>query len=77
MVVCSTSYYLKYLVFNLLHIPKDSGSPLVQIDNDGNVEQVGITSWIAADPCGQVNAPSVYVQVSAYIDWIEFIMENN
>lgn len=37
---------------------------------NGQVEQVGITSWISGTPCGQVNAPSVYVQVSAFVEWI-------
>ncbi|ALC38890.1 maker444 [Drosophila busckii] len=42
----------------------DSGGPLVQ----GNV-LVGIVSW-GAQPCGQANLPSVYVEVSAFIKWI-------
>lgn len=42
----------------------DSGGPLIQ---DGVI--VGIVSW-GKMPCGQVNAPSVYVRVSAFLDWI-------
>ncbi|ALC38889.1 Phae1 [Drosophila busckii] len=42
----------------------DSGGPLVQ----GNV-LIGIVSW-GAQPCGQANSPSVYVQVSSFISWI-------
>ncbi|XP_064541980.1 trypsin delta-like [Drosophila montana] len=42
----------------------DSGGPLVQ----GNV-LIGIVSW-GKFPCGQVNTPSVYVQVSSFISWI-------
>lgn len=42
----------------------DSGGPLVQ----GNV-LIGIVSW-GKLPCGQINSPSVYVQVSSFISWI-------
>ncbi|EDW04046.1 trypsin delta [Drosophila grimshawi] len=42
----------------------DSGGPLVQ----GGV-LIGIVSW-GKLPCGQVNSPSVYVQVSSFISWI-------
>ncbi|XP_064541928.1 trypsin [Drosophila montana] len=42
----------------------DSGGPLVQ-DN----VLIGIVSW-GKLPCGQVNSPSVYVQVSSFISWI-------
>lgn len=42
----------------------DSGGPLVQ-----NNQLVGIVSW-GFIPCGQANAPSVYVRVSAFIAWI-------
>lgn len=48
----------------------DSGSALRQEN-----EIVGIASWFFA-PCGQVNAPSMYVRVSAYIDWIDNIIAN-
>ncbi|KAL5275926.1 hypothetical protein ACFFRR_001633 [Megaselia abdita] len=43
----------------------DSGGPLIQDDII-----VGIVSW-GKMPCGQVNAPSVYVRVSAFVDWIK------
>jgi len=49
----------------------DSGGPLTQ---DGVL--VGIVSW-GFIPCGQANAPSFYVRVSAYIDWINNIIDNN
>ncbi|KAM8717144.1 hypothetical protein ACLKA7_003935 [Drosophila subpalustris] len=42
----------------------DSGGPLVQ----GNV-LIGIVSW-GKLPCGQINSPSVYVQVSSFNSWI-------
>lgn len=49
----------------------DSGGPLVQ----GN-SLVGVVSW-GFIPCGSVNAPSVYVRVSAFIPWINNIIWNN
>lgn len=48
----------------------DSGSPLVQ----GN-ELVGIFSHTFI-PCGQANRPSVYARVSAYISWINDVMDD-
>lgn len=42
----------------------DSGGPLIQDDII-----IGIVSW-GKIPCGQVNAPSVYVRVSAFVEWI-------
>ncbi|KAJ9598818.1 hypothetical protein L9F63_026647, partial [Diploptera punctata] len=47
----------------------DSGGPLVQVKSDGSREIIGIVSW-GVIPCGSSNAPSVYVRVSAFIDWI-------
>nr|CAD7460324.1 unnamed protein product [Timema tahoe] len=46
----------------------DSGGPLADWSH-GHPEQVGIVSW-GYVPCGSVGAPSVYVRVSAFIDWI-------
>ncbi|XP_067626245.1 trypsin [Eurosta solidaginis] len=46
----------------------DSGGPLVQVQN-GNTVLIGIVSW-GKIPCGQVNSPSVYVQVSDFIYWL-------
>jgi len=43
----------------------DSGGPLVQSDM-----VIGIVSW-GKVPCGQKNSPSVYVRVSAFVNWIE------
>lgn len=34
------------------------------------LEIVGVASWISAFPCGAINAVTVYVRVSAFIDWI-------
>lgn len=34
------------------------------------LEVVGIASWISAFPCGAINAVSVYVRVSAFVDWV-------
>ncbi|XP_061397795.1 lectizyme-like [Musca vetustissima] len=56
----------------------DSGGPLIQdevIDVYGNTRPtiIGIVSW-GKMPCGQKNAPSVFVRVSAFTDWIEQII---
>lgn len=42
----------------------DSGGPLTQGDR-----LVGVVSW-GVMPCGSRNAPTVYVRVSAFVDWI-------
>lgn len=42
----------------------DSGGPLVQ-----NNQVVGVVSW-GFFPCGGPNSPSVFVRVTAYLDWI-------
>lgn len=49
----------------------DSGGPLSQ-----NEELVGIVSW-GFIPCGLPNSPSFYVRVSAYIPWINNIIDSN
>lgn len=49
----------------------DSGSPLTQND-----VLVGIFSHTFV-PCGQANRPSVYARVSAYIPWINSIIDSN
>ncbi|XP_049538547.1 trypsin-1-like [Anopheles darlingi] len=46
----------------------DSGGPLYSIQN-GQQVQVGIVSW-GFIPCGSVGAPSVYVGVANYLNWI-------
>lgn len=51
----------------------DSGSPLVQQNEEGAYELVGIASW-GFSPCGSINAPSVYTRVSAYNAWIYNVM---
>ncbi|XP_012230034.2 trypsin-1 [Linepithema humile] len=51
---------------------KDSGSPLVQFD-DNNSTQLGIVSWVVY-PCGVSGSPSVYTRVSSYVDWIKHIV---
>lgn len=45
----------------------DSGGPLEQ-----KRQLIGVVSW-GVMPCGSRNAPSVYVRVSAFIDWIREI----
>lgn len=47
----------------------DSGGPLIQ----GNTV-VGIVSW-GFFPCGGPNSPSVFVRTSAFLNWIEQILQ--
>lgn len=49
----------------------DRGGALIQ---DGEI--IGIVSF-GTFPCAQPNLPSVYVRVSAYISWIQVIIDNN
>lgn len=56
----------------------DSGGPLMQEelpDVFGNAKHtvIGIVSW-GKMPCGQKNAPSVFVRVSAFTNWIQQII---
>ncbi|KAL7728841.1 hypothetical protein ACLKA6_004190 [Drosophila palustris] len=55
----------------------DSGGPLMQECCEPHLEQsnivIGIVSW-GRMPCGQKNAPSVFVRVSAFTDWINQII---
>lgn len=55
----------------------DSGGPLMQECCEPHLEGsnivIGIVSW-GRMPCGQKNAPSVFVRVSAFTDWINQII---
>ncbi|KAH8276296.1 chymotrypsinogen A [Drosophila bipectinata] len=55
----------------------DSGGPLIQQCCEEQFEQanivIGIVSW-GKMPCGQKNAPSVFVRVSAFTDWINQVI---
>ncbi|XP_030374882.1 lectizyme [Scaptodrosophila lebanonensis] len=55
----------------------DSGGPLIQKCCEDFYEQsniiIGIVSW-GKMPCGQKNAPSVFVRVSAFTDWINQVI---
>uniref|UniRef100_A0A1L8EIQ4 Putative trypsin-like serine protease n=1 Tax=Haematobia irritans TaxID=7368 RepID=A0A1L8EIQ4_HAEIR len=56
----------------------DSGGPLIQnVDNGIYGEAIhtviGIVSW-GKMPCGQRNAPSVFVRVSAFTKWIQQVI---
>lgn len=56
----------------------DSGGPLIQTDYDIYGQEkptiIGIVSW-GKMPCGQKNAPSVFVRVSAFTEWIQQIIQ--
>eukprot|EP01052_Picozoa_sp_SAG31_P008838 SAG31_NODE_453_length_15464_cov_37.074064_2_plen_143_part_00 len=48
----------------------DSGGPLfVRSEQDGEFVEVGIVSW------GYGDAPNVYTRVSAFLGWIEEVMD--
>ncbi|XP_043285567.1 transmembrane protease serine 9-like [Venturia canescens] len=47
----------------------DSGGPLIKNNTSGNAELIGVVSW-GVLPCGADAAPSVYVDVSQFGDWI-------
>lgn len=54
----------------------DSGGPLVQrSEYFGKSTIVGIVSW-GKMPCGQTNAPSVFVKVSSFVNWIKNTIKN-
>ncbi|KAK3916220.1 Elastase-1 [Frankliniella fusca] len=55
----------------------DSGGPLVQKSGwfGGKTTVIGVVSWGLAN-CGSVPFPSVFTRVSAYISWIDTIMNN-
>lgn len=51
----------------------DSGGPLMYSnikDQDIQAIQLGIVSFKSYDTCGTEETPTVFVRVSAYIDWI-------
>ena len=58
--------YLNHANINVCH--GDSGSPLVI---GGRV--AGITSWVR-EPCGMINSPAVFTEVSQYRKWIDLHM---
>ncbi|KAJ8945720.1 hypothetical protein NQ314_009082 [Rhamnusium bicolor] len=47
----------------------DSGGPLIYSRWNSTIEVIGISSW-GITPCGRVGAPSVYVKIFPYLDWI-------
>lgn len=58
---------------NLCTGPLNGGISICSADSGGSLVQnnvlIGIVSW-GKIPCGSVNSPSVYVQVSSFISWI-------
>lgn len=57
----------------------DSGGPLIQQDGckyfGKSYTVIGIVSW-GKMPCGQSNAPSVFVRVSAFTNWIHEVISS-
>lgn len=47
----------------------DTGTPLAQNGLNNTTELIGITSW-GINPCGFPGAPTIYVKVSSFIDFI-------
>ncbi|XP_011501221.1 PREDICTED: trypsin-1-like [Ceratosolen solmsi marchali] len=54
----------------------DSGGPLTSVDSRGKLVLIGVATW-AMLPCGRRGAPSVYVRVSLFIDWIRTTISDN
>lgn len=55
----------------------DSGGPLVQVNERGEIELVGVASWVPVLPCGSPNSPSVFARVSFFTDWVNEVIEND
>lgn len=65
--IVSAFYFLFYFAYSTLQ--GDSGGPLIKNSTAGIIEQIGVVSW-GVLPCGSNGAPSVYVDVSHFVDWI-------
>lgn len=61
---------------NTFHLQGDSGGPLASKNDEGVHELVGVASW-GVIPCGRKGAPSVFVKVSDFIDWINSTIAEN
>lgn len=55
----------------------DSGGPLIQVNEDAEVELVGVASWVPLIPCGSPNAPSVFAKASYFTEWVEKKLAEN
>lgn len=53
----------------------DSGGPLVQYKEDGESDLIGVSSWMTVVKCGTQNAPSLFIKVSYFIDWINGVTQ--
>ncbi|KAI4574448.1 hypothetical protein MJT46_003727 [Ovis ammon polii x Ovis aries] len=54
----------------------DSGGPLNCPAADGSWQVHGVTSFVSAFGCNTIKKPTVFTRVSAFIDWIDEV-ENN
>lgn len=51
----------------------DSGSPLVIVDDSGNMIQIGVSSQVAANFGCEEGFPALFERISYSLDWIEDI----
>ena len=50
----------------------DSGGPLTVIDEDGQITQVGVTSFVSSEGC-HVDIPSGFIRPGHYLDWFKTV----
>ncbi|XP_004928982.1 serine protease 3 [Bombyx mori] len=50
----------------------DSGGPLTVIDEDGQITQVGVTSFVSSEGC-HVDIPAGFIRPGHYLDWFKTV----
>lgn len=61
----------------LFGFQRDSGSPLIKENEDGQVEVIGVVRSGFGRPCCDAVLLTEYVQVSLFTDWIETTIKSN